>query len=870
MKARKSIQAQGIGNGDAHAGDMRASTCDHCGAVCTSASVRSDEHIFCCTGCRLVYGLQKQDAVCDVIGNDTVSREKFTRIGIPRCAFLDDPQVVQRFLRYRNDKISQCLLRVPTIHCASCIWTLENLHRIDPAVRRAEVHFLERTVSITFLHDELSFRQLVELCIRLGYEPDLNTEEDTSVAQRTDSMRSLVMKLGVAGFAFGNAMIFAAPDYLAAYHGDTRALSPSLASLFAFLRVLLSIPVLLYSASDFFLNSWNALRKRSISLDVPVALGLVALFTRSITDIVLGYGTGYLDSFTGLVFFLLTARVVQTKSFRSLAFHRTFTSFFPLSATRENSDGSCESVAISLLRKDDIIHVRNGEIIPADGVLVGSHAHLDYSFVSGESEISETLRGAHVYAGAKVVGSEARCKVTRPVSSAYLTQLWNASVFHRDKVQRADTISRLFATGFTAVVLAIAVATAVMWWPDSAMALSGMVAVLIVACPCALTLAAPFTYGAAMTLLGRKSLYLRSSNVIADMSGIDTIVFDKTGTLTSGSGYNVTFQGTALNNAELDLLLSATSSSHHPLSRAVSQFLRETHHTSGIELRETASFREYPGSGTECTVNGHAIRIGSLDFIAKTSLKTSLKSSKTSSDDSSHEASDSNSVAFSGESNHTVSTLFVSIDGVSRGCFQVTNDLRAGMSRVLQALSTNYDVYVMSGDTDRHRTLFHGIVAEDHLLFQQQPTDKLRRIEELQQQGRKVAMIGDGANDAGALRQANCGIAVSDMTGAFTPASDAIIAGTALHLLPEMFWIARHARRVLALAFAVSVVYNGIGLTMACSGNLTPVFAAFFMPLSSWSVVGIAYGLMRLSEPQALQFSLHDRQKHDSVLHRPL
>jgi Cu+-exporting ATPase len=855
--------------------DAQDVLCDHCGAVCSGAGVAAGGHTFCCTGCKLVHELLRSDAVCDVVGNDAVSRERFTRIGIPRFAFLDHPETAAGFLNFRDARVSRCELKLPSIHCASCVWTLENLHRIDAAVIRSEVNFLKRTLHVSFLHDELSFRQLVELCTRLGYEPDLR-REGADEHTRTHTMRSLYMKLGVAGFAFGNAMIFSAPDYLASFHGDLRALTPAFVWLFAALRIALSIPVLLYSASDYFLNSWSALRNRSMSLDVPVAMGLLALFVRSMVDIALGAGTGYLDSFTGLVFFLLTARLIQTKSFQALAFDRTFVSFFPISAGVEDAGGAVRSVPLSQLREGNIVRVRHGEIIPADAILLDDHAHVDYSFVTGEAEISEVLKGARVFAGGKVAGAELRCELTATASHSYLTQLWNESTFHRRKHQRAEKISEVFALAFTLTVIVVSIATALWWWPNASMALSAAVAVLIVACPCALTLAAPFTYGAAMSILGRGALYLRSAGVVAELSAVDTIVFDKTGTLTNASATDnanasaagdtqqVLFRGTHLTDEEHLLVLASVRSSHHPLSKAAAAYLQNTLPTSAEDLRlRVRRFAETPGQGIECRIDGHHIRIGSEHFVNQCS--DGFKDSKGCIDSEGREYNGELEARSNAQVDHVdggnhanhvnrgddagddaVSTLYLHIDGRRRGKFLVQSALRPGICEMLIGLRKRYRVYVLSGDSERHTSLFNGLVDPQNLLFNKQPIDKLRCIEELQRNGAKVLMVGDGVNDAGALRQAHCGIAVSEESGAFTPASDAILSGSALYRLPLMLRLAQSAHKVLVLAFAVSVVYNMIGLAMACNGHLTPVFAAFFMPLSSWSVVGIAYGLMKL------------------------
>ncbi len=809
--------------------------CFHCGAMCDEGAVEYTGRNFCCVGCSLVYQLLRTDSVCDVVQEERVASQRFSRKPIPRFEFLDDQTVEASLISFKDARVSQCQFIVPSIHCASCIWTLENLFRLDPSIVRSEVNFLKKTVNIGFLHHDISLRQVVELITRLGYEPEIRMGTQANARPINKSIRSLYYKIGVAGFAFGNVMLFSAPDYLAKISSDGAVVGTTFARLFAMLSIALSVPVLLYSASDYFINSWMALRERRLSLDVPIAIGVSALFVRSLIEILGGTGTGYLDSFTGLVFFLLIARLFQAKSFETLSFERDYTSYFPLSVVvREHAHQRV--IPIAKLEEGMVIVIRNNEIIPADAVVISDHVHVDYSFVSGESDVVELLRGATVFAGGRVIGSAVECTVTKSVSHSYLTQLWNNSAFAKEKKSAFIDLSDAFAKYFTLVTIALAALTFAIWLPNLTMALSTFTAVLIVACPCALTLAAPFTFGAAMTILGKARMYIRHIGVVADMASVDTIVFDKTGTLTHSTHASVRFSGSELSEEERRIIAVVAQQSSHPLSAQIVDVL------AGADFDRCAIqpewFDEYPGSGVESRIEGHHVLLGSADLVCA-GQQGSVGQSQT-------------------------PQVHVAIDGRYRGVFQVELSLREGMRETIAALSSRYKLYLLSGDSDKQRDEFSQLFDNDHLLFRQSPDEKMLVIKSLQERGHRVAMIGDGMNDAGALRQSNVGIAVSENSTSFTPACDIIVSASALYRLADFFAFAHTSLRVLRIAFLVSVVYNIIGLALACGGQLTPMFAALFMPLSSWSVVGIAYGLMRLQE-RALVLPITDR-RHSAIV----
>ena len=812
--------------------------CSHCGEQCDDDVLHVQGKQFCCVGCQTVYEVLQNSDLCGYYEFAERRVPTFKTTPQSRFDYLDDKATRAALLQFSDGTIAKTTFRLPQIHCASCIWLLENLFKINPAILRSEVNFLKKEIALTFREQDVKLSEVVSLLAKLGYEPDLRLDSVTAQKSRSDNS-SLYLKIGLAGFAFGNVMLFAFPDYL----DTTAVLSAHFKTLFAWLSIAFSTPVLLYSASDYFVSSWYAFKQRKISLDVPVALGITALYFRSLYDILSGIGTGYLDSFTGLVFFLLIGKLFQKKTFDALSFERNYAAYFPLSVTLLK-DGRETYVPVAKLQPGDEIFVRNRELVPADSVLQSARAWLDYSFVTGEAEPVEVNCGDTIYAGGRVVGTSAQLAVRKEVSHSYLTQLWNNEAFQKEKRSSLLDISDAFGKYFTLIVGVIAIVAAAYWMPNIDKALSVFTAVLIIACPCALTLAAPFTLGAAVAILGKAKFYLKNVGVVPDLAALNAIVFDKTGTLTHAGQASVAFVGEPLSENEQAMIAGCLQHSTHPLSRQILEGLFHRRDTAFAQscaensprvsvasprLCGEKAFQEIVGKGITANIDGHCVALGSAAWISERTNTTLPE-------------------------HHNVSSVYLELDGQYRGCFRVQNSYRAGLAKLLQSLQPDRELYLLSGDNDHERANLQALFQhEDRLAFYQKPEDKLRFVRQLQEQRKVVGMIGDGLNDAGALRQSNVGIALTEDTSAFTPACDAILEAEQLHRLPVFIGFARYALRVLVAAFLLSLVYNAVGLALAVTGQLSPLVTAILMPVSSWSVVAVAWGAMKLREKEMVE-----------------
>jgi P-type Cu+ transporter len=512
------------------------------------------------------------------------------------------------------------------------------------------------------------------------------------------------------------------------------------------------------------------------------------------------------------VFFLLIGRLFQAKTYHALSFDRDYRSYLPVGVVRRTKTGEEVVSADSLMAGDEII-IRNQELIPVDGNLADGEGCIDYSFLTGESAPQIVRSGERVMAGGRQLGGAIAIAVTKEVSGSYLARLWRADCFNQPCESPIVAAANVAAKYFTIAVLMIAVATALFWWQvDSSMTLNAVTAVLMVACPCALAMASPYVFGTAMRLLGRNGIYLRSAQTVEQLAHTTHIVFDKTGTLTYAGSREQATPNIHLSEYHRTLVSSLARQSIHPVSRFIWQNFWIS---SPFPVNR---FDEAPGKGTSGIVEGHTVRIGSYEWVSR------------------HGASAS--VAANGV---TGSHVWIAIDDEVMEAVPIAKGLRPGLKDVVSKLARKYKLSLLSGDDDSSRDEMADVFeSSERLFFHQSPQEKLDYVQNLQRSKACVVMIGDGLNDAGALRQADIGITIVEDTSSFTPSSDAIVAATSFRKLSSMVNFSQRSLRVLYLCFVISLAYNIIGLGFAVAGLLTPLVAAVLMPLSSVSVISVA------------------------------
>ncbi len=776
---------------------MNAKHCFHCGLdVVQKEEIIFDEKSFCCNGCKTVYEIFTTNGLSDYYKFGT-SPGATPQDSNGKYDFLDNESIADKLLDFKEETTHIITLYVPHIHCSSCIWILENLHRLSPAISASQVNFPEKKVRIIFNPHETSLKEIALLLNAIGYDPYISLDNYDNKKKGID--RSLVYKLGVAFFCFGNIMLLSFPEYFE----DEEFWLNNYRGFLRWLVFALSLPTFLYSASGYYVSAWKSIRRGMLNIDIPIALGLVVMFVRSTVDIIFGYGQGFFDSLAGLVFFMLLGRVFQQKTYNFLSFERDYKSYFPVAVTKIMPDKSEVSVPIYDISAGDRIMVRNMELIPVDGILISDATAIDYSFVTGEAEAVRKKSGDKIYAGGRQMGQVIEMEILSSVSQSYLTQLWSNEAFaknnERDYKTLTDTISRYF----TPLLLLIAFGGFAYWIPrDTTTAFNVFTAVLIVACPCALALSAPFTLGNVLRIMGKRKLYLKNATVIEQMAKIDTIVFDKTGTITTNKKSSVTFEGQAPDAKELSFIRSVLRGSNHPLSRRLYEILPDA------PLHPVEDFEEVTGKGIKGKVHGFSIMIGSASFVGATpddSLQTHV---------------------------------YIAVNRNCIGRYIFHNHYREGLSGLFTELSQKYNLKVLSGDNEGERGMLEQMLPKGtELIFNQKPEQKLGYIEKLQGEGRNVMMIGDGLNDAGALSQSNVGIAISENINVFSPACDGILDASQFKKIGWYLKYSKNTIKTIKMSFALSLAYNVAGLSFAVTGNLLPLVAAIIMPLSTITIV---------------------------------
>ena len=796
--------------------------CYHCGEVCPDPNNIADEKHFCCDGCKAVYMMLSENGMCTYYEIDTSKgiSPKLSRSS-EKFAFLEDEKTQQALFTFENDTEAHITFSLPQIHCASCVWLLEHLYKLNPGIVRSQTDFIRKSVSVVFKKEQTTLRNVVELLATIGYEPAFNYE-DLGKKKNTDINRQRIYRLTVAGFCFGNIMLLSFPEYLNSGEVDHHMLK-----VFSYLNVLLSLPVLIYSGGEFFVSAWQGLRAKFLNIDLPLSLSLAITFGRSMYEIISGTGAGYLDSMAGIIFFMLIGRYFQDRTHRNLQFDRDFRSFFPIAVSKKENDNE-HTIPLAQLKIKDRIIVRSQELIPADAVLIKGDARIDYSFVTGESRPEHVSEGRTIYAGGRQTAGLLELEVIREVEQSHLTQLWNKEN-QKKYVSKMDNMVHRLARQFTVFLLLLSVGSFLFWLPfDSARGFAALTTILIVACPCALLLSATFTHASVISILGKNGAFIRQADVLEKAGKSKHIVWDKTGTITTKLEQSMNYAGEELTPAKASVMYSLAVQSNHPLSKAIAEYMRQQ--GIALERKSIDDYVEKPGYGTEGSIGAHHYKLG-------------------------------NGLWVGGEEEHAQETrVYFSEDKKVIGHFAFSAGFRHNLEHVLTQLkSEGYTYSILSGDKAADKALLSKYF-DDHtpMFFGQSPSDKLDYISSLQAKGQEVIMVGDGLNDAGALLKSDVGIAISDDVNNFTPACDVIIEGKSFGQFDKLLAMIRASKKIVIGSFILSLLYNTVGLSIAVQGEMHPFIAAILMPMSSISIILFTTGVSRI---YAMRLGLSTRHR---------
>ena len=723
--------------------------------------INRQSEVYCCSGC----------VTADAMLNLS------TQVG-------PGPKVLQRYAHFVVAGKAECIVMyhtehaawevlLPSIHCTSCLILLERMSEWLDGVLDVRVDFSSKRATLQFNPSRLSITLLAAWLDYIGYPPSLLTEQERK--HRDFS------KLGIAGFAMGNAMMSAFPEYFGLdAHGHS-----GLLMLFRWSTAVFATLSLAVAGRDYLKNAFKAIRAQQWSLDIPIAIGMMALWMWSAYEVLAGRSGGYFDSLSGLIFFLLLGKLLQERTYAAFSFERTVNDFLPLSVYSHRTE--CFLRLDQLVPGDSIVIPESG-IIPLT-VAVVDPCTIDYSFLSGESTPVQLEPGQMAYQGGQVLQGSVTGRVLENASHAAASDLWK-----EEDLGTTGWVSASVTAWFTSAVLTLSVLGGAGWYffaPERAVEIA--VSVLIIACPCALSLAAPFSYGTASALLAQRKLYFKSGRAIADFAEIRVVMWDKTGTLTQKQ---LAHNALDLDPLDAVAIRKITGASLHPIAQSLFAALPLAADETDYKI---IYVRENTGNGLVAKGrDGVSWRIGNGQWLGQPPGPT-----------------------------------YIEKNGEIIGAFTPEWTYRP-LSRMFKSLKEmGISSVLISGD--QPRVLPQGWLEYfgDQRHFSCTPQQKRELVERHQH----TAYLGDGLNDVEAIDAATVGIAVVENVLGYFPRGKGIIFAESLPKLPAFLRYAKQMKRWTKAAYVLSLLYNIAGITFSLSGFLSPVIAAILMPLSSITVV---------------------------------
>ncbi|MDR2000813.1 MAG: heavy metal translocating P-type ATPase [Zoogloeaceae bacterium] len=808
-------------------------TCYHCGLAIPAGidfpvEIDNRRREMCCAGCQAVAQAIVTGGLIDYYRHRDALPES-PREAMPQAlqelGLFDHPDVQKNFVRPTGEHEREAALILEGITCAACVWLNEQHIARQSGVTAVDINYATRRARVRWDERRIKLSQILEAIVAIGYRAHPYDVARSELIARKERKAAL-WRLFVAGFGMMQVMMYAVPVYLA----DEGTMSADIEQLMRWASLILTLPVVLYSSAPFFAHAWRDLKLRRVGMDVPVALGIGSAFAASLWATLTASGEVYFDSVTMFVFLLLGGRflemVARQKAARGV---EELARALPAFAARYTRfpDGEIERVAVSNLAAGDVVLVSPGEVIPADGTVIEGASSADESLLTGESRAISKRQGDAVIGGSLNVSSPLTLKVDRVGEAtrlASIQRLMERAAAEKPKI--VETADRI-AARFVSVLLLLALATgAWWWWADSAQALWVFVSVLVVSCPCALSLATPAALTVATGVLSRHGVLVTRGHAIETLARATHFVFDKTGTLTEGHPVlmeTVTL-GRLSDAQSLALAAEMETGSEHPIGRAISVAAAELAERQPMGVR---GIEAITGQGIEAEWEGVTARLGSPGFVGALC------------------ASEAPAVLQEWQAHGDTIVALGSAAGWL-AAFRLADKPRAGTAEAMAALrSLRIEVSALSGDAPETVARIAndlGIAAASGGMT---PEGKHEAIRQLQAQGGTVAMVGDGVNDAPVLAQAHVSVAMGGGTDLARSQADIVLLSNDLRHLASGVTIARRTMMVIRQNLTWAFAYNLIAIPLAMAGWVTPWLAGVGMSVSSLLVVLNALRLQR-------------------------
>lgn len=777
--------------------EVRAENCLHCGQGIVYEFQDNDGNKFCCNGCKSVFHLLKDNGLQDYYQyrKDAPATPQLSREDNLNFKYIDSDSFNKDYISFEKNDEKSMQFYLEGVHCIACLWLIEKLPQLDHRITSSRLNLSTSTVKVA-IQTDAKFSDVAQLLNKLGYRPYPIKDQNHQAEMIRKEDRSLMLKIGIAGAASMNVMIY----QISIYGGADGVY----AQWFNYINLGLTVPVFFYSALPFFQSAWRNIKSRSISIDLPIAIGIFMAFAIGILNTIVGHADNYFDSICVLVFLLLSSRYILRK-----AQHRSFNRLGLLNLIRAHSflkidsNGNETSVSELEIKQGDKIKVLINEVLPVDGYLESNEAQLNVAGLTGESAPILARRGEYIYAGSTVLSSEIILTVDKIGNQTRLGKIY-------DEIERgwslkapisnwADKISKYLVIG----VLSIALIDFVYWFlaGDWHIGINRALALVIITCPCALGLATPLAFIRSLSLAAQKNIFVKNEAVIERLTHAQTFVFDKTGTLTSGQYQVVDFNYFNHDPKKiLKIILTLEWNSKHPIAKSLKEFIALQLPSAERRPLENAFVEEIAAFGIRATIDQKNFTLSDK------SIENNKK------------------------------TLSLKEDGIEIAQIHLSDKLKAdALSTVLQLRDRGLKIAMLSGDTEAQ-------VAKIGKELQIESSDRFSKVSpeiknECLARFENPVMVGDGANDALALSHSLVGISLQGSVEASLRASDIHISDSKLIKIIEILAISNETLKVVKRNLAFSLIYNFAGLSLALLGMITPLWGAVLMPISSLTVL---------------------------------
>jgi Cu2+-exporting ATPase len=790
-------------------------TCYHCALPVPvgahySVIIEGESHEMCCRGCQAVAQTIVDNGLTDYyrhrtalpgVGHEVVPEE------LQKLALYDHPGIQKSFVRLEGEHVKEASLILEGITCAACIWLNERHLKQLPGVLQVQVNYATHRARITWDDQAIHLSKILEEIQLLGYNAHPFSAERQENLRRRRRAKDL-RRIAIAGLSSGQVMMLA----VALYAGAAFGMEDSTAALLRYFSLVLTLPVVFYAALPFYQSAWNALLGKRLNMDVPVSLAVIGAFVGSAWATLQGHGVVYYDAITMFSLFLLSSRFLEHGAQeKSVEAAENLLKLAPAMATRVMDGGQHQPVPVLELNEGDTILAKPGEAIAADAEVIEGESTVDEALLTGESRPVPKRAGAQVIAGSINLEGPLLLRVTGVGENTVLAgivRLLDRAVAEKPRLaQLADRVAGHFTVG---LLILTAIVGAAWWWLEPGQAFGIVLAVLVVTCPCALSLAAPTAFAAAGSHLLRHGILLTRGHALETLAKVNHVVFDKTGTLTYGKPVlqrTVTFSGVDEERC-LQIAASLEQASEHPLAQS---FLSRV---AGPDLMAVQEAQNLPGKGVSGSIAGVRYTLGNaaLAGFGPAALPSDLSEGAT--------------LVWLCDEQRAMA-VFVLSDGLRPQARELVGQLRAA----------GVQVTILSGDAAdavAHVAAEAGIESWQAAL---RPEDKLKALRELQQQGHVVAMVGDGINDAPVLAGADVSIAMGGGTQVARSSSDIVLLTENLLDIQRALQTGHASIAVMRQNFAWAIVYNLLALPFAAVGMIPPWLASIGMSTSSLVVV---------------------------------